>query len=636
MNLNWNLHLHLNLNLNLNFNFESNRGLANFVVVNCSKCVLPLARTINQFLTRLWCPTSNGKIREVGKIETPRTSSKATMIVQTVHHRLNSSTRRVIIHWTYLRSLLSLEILADTCPLFLDSCHQSCDRRSTIALEDSMAENRKHLWQHVTQDLFSEPSHQRLYVVFSSHRTSMVTVPPLLTCCRTNSGKHSLKKQRVTLQFLHLPFDWFEDLHSLPATQARPHGTMEIWANSRNLTVSRLGISGVASETDLFSFTSAVTEWSAKLTALFSFTPAATDKPATSLSTAASRPGGNPISLFFSTVRLWISHQHDTHFLVFASTCPVHVHQESDSHLWQSCGNLCLLAWPTTTTVLSPHRQQRGSSPWRPSHSNLDHHMLRHAFPNLEHLATFWSKIQSSPVLRQRLHRRVRSITLGTHVYTGPRVNKQAVSTVPGKLIDCHSIGNHQQPTLLCLLALSQRMLFLGTVIRSRHDNLRTAWGSRGRGCSTLNLVQLFLFSMPTVGSFVAPLSVVVTPALKLRRVLLIFLVLALAFFSFSLSLPLPLFLTHPVSMGVGLIAPAHPVDAILILDRLEMRLVSSAVLAKPWSSRWAPISACICDLMTAWVIESEISSPNSARYVCTRPSNALGSSSSLSKPGEN
>ena len=39
---------------------------------------------------------------------------------------------------------------------------------------------------------------------------------------------------------------------------------------------------------------------------------------------------------------------------------------------------------------------------------------------------------------------------------------------------------------------------------------------------------------------------------------------------------------------------------------------------------------------MTACVIESEISSVNSARYICTRPSNTLNSSSGLSKPGEN
>ena len=100
---------------------------------------------------------------------------------------------------------------------------------------------------------------------------------------------------------------------------------------------------------------------------------------------------------------------------------------------------------------------------------------------------------------------------------------------------------------------------------------------------------------MPTVGILVTPLSAVVTPPFELLALLLTLLLplaflfaLALLFsFVFAFALALAFVVHQPISMGTGPFEAAlDPVDAVLILDRLDMRLVISAVLANVCSSR--------------------------------------------------
>ena len=112
------------------------------------------------------------------------------------------------------------------------------------------------------------------------------------------------------------------------------------------------------------------------------------------------------------------------------------------------------------------------------------------------------------------------------------------------------------------------------------------------------------------------PFSAVVTPSLELLALGFFFaLSLALAYaFSFLLVLALALTVALDPAIGVGPCpAELELVAAVLILDRVGVRLTRSVVRAKVCSSGRVLISAGICDLMTACVIELEIASPNIA-----------------------
>ena len=79
---------------------------------------------------------------------------------------LSGSVGLVIIDRTRTRNQLCLKILIVYCPPFLDSCHQKCDQRHVITLEDHprvtqlLKRGKKHLGRHVEQDLSLEPSNQ--------------------------------------------------------------------------------------------------------------------------------------------------------------------------------------------------------------------------------------------------------------------------------------------------------------------------------------------------------------------------------------------------------------------------------------------------------------------------------------------
>ena len=174
-------------------------------MVNSSKGVLPLDRTTNLFQRKLCCRTNHGRVGEFDEIETPRDSSKATLLVLVRPSR--------------------------------NSCCPVSGQRSPgqFACNPTLAEKHKHLGLQLEQDLSHEPR-------------GVAVTPNKRVCCALSSAVSQTKEQKVQRHDRRGQCDFFTSTVAKKCVN---------WCDS---TASRLGISGVEMVTALLSSTPAAAE----------------------------------------------------------------------------------------------------------------------------------------------------------------------------------------------------------------------------------------------------------------------------------------------------------------------------------------------------------------------------------------